>query len=145
MKFLAENRRARFDYEILERFEAGIELKGYEVKSVKNGYMNLSGSYAIIRDGTCWLLNTDIPAHQPKNAPQDYDSKKTRRLLLRKKELSVLTGKLHEKGLSLIALEAHEKHKLVKLTLGLSRSRNKADKREHLKKRSALREMRDAN
>ena len=143
MKYLAENRRARFDYEILETYEAGIELRGYEAKSVREGRMNLQGSYAIIRGGTCWLLNTDIPAHQPKNAPKEYNSTRTRRLLLTAREIAELSGRLNEKGLSLIPLEVHEKRRLMKLSLGIGRSRKKADRREFLKKRSAIREMRE--
>src|SRR3989344_5995193 len=100
MKVLSENRRARFDYDIIETYEAGIELIGTEVKSVKQNRLNLAGSYGIIRENEAWLLNADIPPYQPKNAPPDYDSKRSRRLLLHEKEIKALTGKLHEKGLS---------------------------------------------
>src|SRR3989344_7359202 len=102
MKELAENRRAKFDYEITETFEAGIELLGTEVKSVKNARINLGGSYAIIRKGEAWLIGADIPAYQPKNAPLDYDSKRSRRILLHSEQIKSLTGALKEKGLSLI-------------------------------------------
>src|SRR6266481_8396992 len=114
---IAENRRARFDYEILETHEAGIELIGTEVKSAKNGQLNLSGSYALIRGHEAWLLGSQIPAHQVKNAPKDYDPSRTRRLLLHAGEIQALTGKLHEKGLSLVALNAHLKKGLVKIEL----------------------------
>ena len=141
MKLLSENRRARFDYEILETYEAGIELLGQEVKSVKNGRLNLAGSYAVIRGGQAWLLNADIPAYQPKNAPVDYDSKRSRRLLLHESEIRNLTGKLHEKGANLLPLEAHLKKGFIKITLGLGKSRKKSDKREVLKKRAHEREI----
>ena len=142
MHALSENRRAKFDYEILETFEAGIELLGTEVKSVKESRINLAGSYALVREGGAWLINADIPAYQPKNAPQDYDPKRSRRLLLHKEEIKGLAGKLHEKGLSLLPLQAYLKHGIIKLELGLGRSRKKHDKRELLKARAAGREMR---
>ena len=139
---LAENRRARFDYDILETYEAGIELLGQEVKSVKGGRCNLSGAYAILRGGEVVLLNAEIPAYQPKNAPADYDPSRTRRLLLRRDEIRGLVGKLHQKSLTLIPLQMYVKRGLIKVLLGLGRSRKKHDKREVLKKRGAEREMR---
>ncbi len=142
MKILSENRRARFDYEVLETFEAGIELLGTEVKSAKESRVNLSGSHAVIRGGEAWLLNADIPPYQPKNAPEDYDPKRTRRLLLHQSEIKSLTGKLHEKGLALVPLLAYLKNGLIKIELGLAKSRKKRDKREVLKKRAHEREMR---
>ncbi len=138
------NKRAYFDYEILETYEAGIELKGFEVKSIKTGRMNLAGSYAIIRDNQIWLLNTDVPAYQPKNAPEDYDSKRTRRLLLTKSEIKNLIGKIHEKGLTLTPLKVYTKGKsgIIKIEIGLAKSRKKSDKREFVKKKEDRREMR---
>lgn len=140
--FLAENRRARFDYDILEIYEAGIELLGHEVKSVKGGRMSLAGSYAAIREGSLWLMNAAVPPYQPKNVPPEYEPTRTRRLLLRRDEIKKLTGRLHEKGLTLVPLEAHVRRGLVKITLGLCRARKKHDKRELLKRRTAEREMR---
>ncbi len=123
---------------------------GQEVKSVKGGKMQISGSYALIRPpasgraggGEAWLTNSVIPPYQPKNAPPDYDPERSRRLLLRKEELKNLSGRLHEKGLSLLPLRAYAKRGFVKVELGLGRSRKKSDKREFLKKRAAEREMR---
>ena len=142
MKILSENRRARFDYEILETLEAGLKLSGQEVKSVKAGHLNLSSGYAIIKNEECYLLNAEIPPYQPKNAPKDYEPGRTKILLLHKSEIKTLVGRLHEKGLSLIPLKAYLKKNLIKLELGLARSRKKHDKRELLKKRTAEREMR---
>lgn len=142
MKILSENRRARFDYEILESFEAGLELIGQEVKSIKGGRCNLSSSYGIIKNGEAWLLNAEIPAYQPKNAPTDYESSRSRRLLLHQSEIVKLTGRLHEKGLSLIPIKAYLKRNMIKIELGLARSRKKQDKREYLKKREAQKEIR---
>jgi SsrA-binding protein len=141
MKIISENRRARFDYEILETYEAGIELNGQEVKSIKTGRMNMGASYAIIRGGEAWLLNTEIPAYQPKNAPADYASDRTRRLLLRTSQIKELTGRLHEKGLSLIPVKTYLKKNLIKVELGLARNRKKIDKREVIKKREVNREI----
>jgi SsrA-binding protein len=141
MAVIAQNRRARFDYEILETYEAGIGLKGFEVKSVKTGRINLGGSYVIIRNGEAWLINADISPYQPKNTPPEYDSKKSRRLLLTKKEIKYLTGKLREKRLTLVPLEVYTKNRLVKLKLGLVRPRKKIDKRELIRKRETAREI----
>jgi SsrA-binding protein len=137
---LAENRRARFDHEITDTIEAGIELIGGEVKSVKSGHFELSGSYALIRNGELWLLNSKVPPYQPKNMPESYEPTRTRKLLLKKEEIKALTGKLEEKGWSLIPLHAYIKHGIIKIALGLGRARNKGDKRELLKKRDIERE-----
>ena len=94
METLAENRRAEFDYDLLEKFEAGLEFHGGEVKSVKAGRMELPGSYAIVRNGEAWLINAKIPPYQPKNALADYDPTRSRRLLLQKREIAHLAGKL---------------------------------------------------
>jgi SsrA-binding protein len=141
MKTLSENRRARFDYEILETLQAGIELRGFEVKSAKSGYFDLAGSYAIVRKGQVSLINARIPPYQPKNAPVDYDPSRSRRLLLRKEEISSLAGRLKDKSVHLVPLRAYTKNNLVKIELGLAKSKKKSDKREVLKKRSAEREI----
>jgi SsrA-binding protein len=144
MSSLAFNKRANFDYGIEEKLEAGIELKGYEVKAVKNGHMQIAGSYAVIRRNEAWLLNSHIPPYQPKNTPKDYDPARSRRLLLTKKEINYLTGKLHEKGLTLLPLEVYTKRGLIKLKLGLGRPLKKSDKREVKKKREVDKEIRRA-
>jgi len=142
VEIIAENRRAKFDYKITDKFEAGIELRGLEVKSAKNGRLNLAGSYAILRKNEAWLINADIPPYQPKNTPADYESSRSRRLLLRHEEIKNLIGKLREKSFSLIPLRAYLKGGFIKIELGLGKSRKKKDKREILKKRAAEREMR---
>lgn len=143
MKVIAENRRAKFDYEILDSYEAGIELTGQEVKSAKNGRFNLAGSYGVLRNGEAWLLNSEIPAYQPKNAPADYDPKRSRRLLLRREEIKKLIGKLNEKSSRLVPLRAYLKKNFIKIELGLCHSRKKTDKRELLRKRATEREIRE--
>lgn len=142
MPIITENKRARYDYQILETYEAGIELFGFEVKSVKNGRINLAGSYAIIRGNEVWLINADIPPYQPKNAPPDYDFKRTRRLLLRKSEIKNLIGRTQEKGLTLLPLKVYTKNRRIKIEIGLGRSRKKKDKRELIKKRETEKEIR---
>ena len=142
VKPLSENRRARFDYDIIDTYEAGIELKGFEVKSVTSGRGNLTGAYAIVRGGEVWLLNMEIPPYQPANMPSDYDSTRTRRLLLKKEEIKVLTGKIKERGLTLIPLKLYSKNRRIKIALGLGKAKKKYDKREAIKKRETEREIR---
>jgi SsrA-binding protein len=144
MPDIAENRRARFDYEIESTFDAGIELRGYEVKSAKGGRLQIAGARVLIRGGEAWLVNSHIPAYQPKNTPSDYEEDRARRLLLTKEEIKSLTGAIREKTRVLIPLRAYLKSGFIKLELGLGRQKKKSDKREVLKKRSHEREMREA-
>ena len=102
MGILAENRKARFNYEILETSQAGLVLNGQEVKSIKSGRINLAGSYAVFRGGELFLVGANVPPYQPKNAPANYNPERSRKLLLHKKELRYLTGKVKERGLTLI-------------------------------------------
>jgi len=141
MSSLAFNKRANFDYDISEKLEAGIELKGFEVKAVKGGHMQIAGSYAVIRHNEAWLVNSHIPPYQPKNTPKDYDPARSRRLLLAKKEIEYLTGKLHEKGLTLLPLEVYTKRGLIKIKLGLGKPLKKKDKREVIRKRETKKEI----
>lgn len=139
---LAKNKKAYFDYEILETFNAGIVLKGFEVKAIKNGKINIAGSFVIIRDNQAYLLNADIQPYQPKNTPLDYDPKRTRSLLLQKKELSRLIGLTKQKGLTLIPLNVYTARNLIKIEFGLCRGKRKYEKRETIKKRETQKEIR---
>lgn len=132
---LIRNKKAYFDYEILETFQAGLALQGFEVKAVKSGKINLSGSFVIIRGGEAYLLNADIPPYQPKNTPLNYDSKRTRTLLLNKKEIARLAGLTQQKGLTLIPLRVYTNRNLVKLEFGVCRGKKQYEKRETIKKR----------
>ncbi|MBM3256825.1 MAG: SsrA-binding protein SmpB [Candidatus Liptonbacteria bacterium] len=143
MQSLAENRRARFDYEILETLEAGIVLKGHEVKSVKSGRMGLSGSRVLLRGGEAYLIGAQIPPYQPLNVPETYDPTATRKLLLKIQEITHLIGVLRE-GTTLIPLRIYLKGNRIKLELAVARGKKKHDKRETLKKKTAAREMRRA-
>jgi len=144
MENLAENRRARFDYDVEEKFEAGIELKGYEVKSAKGGHFQIAGAQVLIRGGEAWLVNSHLPPYQPKNMPIAYVEDRPRKLLLTKNEIKNVAGILHDKSQRLIPLRAYLKNGFIKIELGLGRTRKKSDKREVLKKRSHVREMREA-
>jgi len=140
---IAENRRARFDYEISKTFEAGIEFRGYEVKSAKGGRLQIAGSQVLIRKKEAWLVNAHIPAYQPKNMPSDYAEDRARKLLLTKSEIKNVMGMLQDKSQRLIPLRAYLKNGFIKLELGLGRIRKKSDKREVLKKRAHVREMKN--
>lgn len=141
MNELAVNKRARFDYEILETYEAGMELRGFEVKSIKSGRMSLAGSFAVIRGNEAFLLNAVIPPYQAANTPAGYDPERTRRLLLKKSEIRELIGKTAQKGLTLAPLKAYAKRNRVKLLIGLCRHKKQRDKRETIKKRESKREI----
>jgi len=141
MEDFAVNRHARFDYEILDTYEAGIELFGFETKSVKTGHINLTGSFVVIRNEQAVLLNAAIPPYQPKNAPKDYKPDRTRRLLLHKKEIRELLGKTSQKGLTIVPLKVYNKRGRVKILIGLARNKQKHDKRETIKKRDITREI----
>ena len=138
----AENRKARFDYEILEKYEAGIELLGTEVKSVRGGQMSLEGAFVIIRGGEAFLINTNIPPYQAKNAPKDYDPLRNRKLLLTKKEIAELAGSEKNKSLTIVPISVYNKGRKIKVGIALVKGKKKFDKRETLKKRDTEREIR---
>lgn len=142
MKTLIQNRRAKFDYEILETYEAGIVLLGKEVKSLKNGQAKLDGSYAFISNGELMLLNMHITPYQPKNTMGLAEPDRSRKLLLHKKEIRYLIGKLKEKKFTLVPTKVYIKQGKIKLEIGLGRGKTEIDKRETIKKREADREMR---
>ena len=137
------NKKAAFDYEILETFVAGIELLGHEAKSIKMGRFDLSGSHAVIRGNEAYLVGSTIHPFQVKNTPDNYDPMRTRKLLLTRKEINYLLGKLNE-GLTIVPIKSYNKRGFVKIELGLGRGKKKADKRETIKKREVEREIRRA-
>lgn len=141
---LAENRKTRFDFEILESFEAGIELFGFEVKAIKNHKMNLEGSYIFPRYGEFFLVGATISPYQPKNTPKDYEPMRERRLLLHKKEISYLLGKISQKGLTVLPIKAYNKNNRIKLEISLARKFKKHDKREKIKERETKRKIEHA-
>ncbi len=138
---LVEHKKARLDYEILEEFEAGIELFGHEVKSLRTRQGKLEGSHAIVRNGEAYVVGMQIPPYQPANTPESYDPTRSRRLLLTKKELDELEAAEGKKGLTIVPLSVYNKGSKLKLRLAIARGRKKYDKRDVLKKRDAEREI----
>jgi SsrA-binding protein len=141
MKTLATNKKAYFDYEILEKLEAGIVLSGMEIKAVKTGKASLAGSFAIVRNNEAYLLNLSIAPYQPKNINFAYIPDRTRKLLLHKKQITYLLSKKKQKNLTLIPLRMYNKNGLVKIELGLAKGKKKFDKRESLKKKEIKRKI----
>jgi len=142
MPVLAINRKAKFDYQILDKYEAGLVLSGLEVKSIKNGKMSLKGSYVTInKNEEVFLINAQITPFQIKNAPKDYQPDRTRKLLLHKKEIKNLIGKIKQKGLTLVPLRVYTKHRKLKLEFGLGQGKKKTDKRESIKRREDERKI----
>jgi len=138
------NKKARFDYEILETFNAGIVLRGHEVKAIKSGKASLVGAYAKIYNNELWLVGATISPYQENNTPQGYDPSATRKLLLTQEEIKTLTGSLQEKRLTLVPLKLYVFHGKIKIELGLARGKKAFDKRETIKKRDVERSMKRA-
>lgn len=141
MKVFSENKKALFDYEVLERFEAGMILFGQEVKSIRTGHINLAGTYVAIRGMEPFLLGVKIPPYQPNNVGADYGEDRVRKLLLSKKEINYLIGKTKVKGFSLIPLKIYENSGRIKLEFALAKGKRKYDKKEKIKKRDIDREV----
>ncbi len=144
MPVLTVNKKARHDYDILETLEVGIQLEGQEVKSVRAGRMGLLGSYVTIRQGQAWLLNAHVPKYPQAGPLPGYDPYRTRRLLLHRREVARLMGRLETKGLTLVPLSVYTKRSLIKLEIGLGRGKTQYEKRDSIKKRDLDREVRRA-
>ena len=123
MAQLIQNKKVLRDVEVLEHFEAGIELKGYEVKSIRAGNGSLDGAYIVVRAGEAFLVKMHIGPYQPKNQPENYDPEKTRRLLLSKKEIRELADNEKQKGLTLVPLSMYNKKGLIKVDCALVRGK----------------------
>lgn len=141
MKVLADNRRARHDYEVLETFEAGLSLLGTEVKSVKAGNVSLRGAFVTVRGNEAYLTNATIPPWQVPNAPADYDPSRSRKLLLKASELKYLAGSHKTQGLTIIPLSLYAKGPRVKLLIALARGRKRWSKKQVLKERDIKRDV----
>jgi len=141
MANFSTNRKAFFNYDIRETLEAGIELLGWEVKSIKNNKGNLMGSYGIIRGGEVWLVNMNIPLFQPNNIVGKPDPLRIRRLLLNRKEIAEIFRKTESERLSIIPIELYCKRGRIKVKLGLGLPRRRVDKREVIKKRDIAKEI----
>ncbi len=138
---LITNRKANFDYEILEKYTAGIELFGYEVKSLRKSQGSLEGAYVTVRGGETYVTGMFIPPYQVKNTPKGYDPYRNRRLLLTKKEIMALNKAESTKGLTIVPLSVYNKDGLIKLDIAVAKGNKKFDKRELLKKRDSDRDI----
>ena len=143
MKIITENRKARHDYTIEESFEAGIELKGTEVKSMRAGKANLKDSFAIVENGELYLYGMHISPYEQGNI-FNVDPMRPRRLLTHKKEILRLLGKIKEQGLTLVPLKAYFKKDKIKIELALAKGKKLYDKREAAAEKSAKREIEKA-
>lgn len=139
-RVVADNRRARHEYHVLETIECGIELVGTEVKSIRNGQANLKDSHARIEDGEVFLYNSHISPYDHGNR-FNHEPTRKRRLLLNKKEIQKLKSKIQEKGLTLIPLKLYFKTNWVKVELGLCKGKKLYDKREDIAKRDTQRQL----
>jgi SsrA-binding protein len=141
MKALISHKRASFDYEILETFEAGISLLGTEVKSVRGGQGKLEGAYVLIRGKEAFLVGASIPAFQKKNVRADYEPERVRKLLLTQKEIALLEQKSEKQGLTIVPIKLYNKRSKLKLEIALVRGKKKHDKRESIKERDTKRDV----
>jgi SsrA-binding protein len=141
MKTLLENRKAYFDYEILESFEAGIELLGHEVKSIKSGRGIFDGSYISIKDNELWLINFSLPPYQVNNTSKDYEERRPRRLLVGKKDIEYIVKKEKQSGLTIMPISMYNKKNLVKVQIAIVRGKKSFDKRHTIKKRDTERDV----
>ncbi len=139
-RLIAQNKKAYFDFHVEDELEAGLELHGWEVKSLRAGRVNLKDSYAIIHNEEAWLLNAHISPLPEVSTHIQPDPRRTRRLLLHRGQIRRLLGKIQEKGYTLVPLELHWRQNLVKVTLALARGKKKYDKRQAIKERDWNRE-----
>jgi len=141
VKLVQKNRKAWHDYEILDRYEAGLVLAGSEVKSVREGRVNIQEAHAKIRNGEAWVVGMDIALYA--NAgPLNHDPLRTRKLLLKRREISRIAARMKEKGVTMVPLALYFKRGLAKLEVGLARGKREFDKRESIKKRENDRDLR---
>jgi SsrA-binding protein len=139
-KLIANNRRARHRYHVLETYEAGIVLQGTEVKAVREGKVNLGDAYAVERGGEVYLLNCHIGAYE-KAAAQNHEPMRARKLLLHQREIRKLVGTIAQKGFTLVPLSLYFRGDYAKVKLGVCRGKRKGDKREVVRRREAHREI----
>jgi SsrA-binding protein len=149
MPVLARNKKAYFDYEVLQKYEAGLKLLGHEVKSIKDARISLKGSFVTLKqlEGNrlpeLYLINAHVPLYKHAGNIKDYDPYRSRKLLLKKREIAYLVGKKQEQGLTLIPLKMYTKRSLLKLEFALAKGKKKFDKRENIKKRDLERRQRE--
>ena len=142
-RLIAENRKARHDYHVLDTWEAGVALLGTEVKAIREGRVNLRDSYARVNDGEVWMMNVHISPYSHRGYAE-HEDRRQRKLLLHEHEMRKLIGRTVEKGLTLVPLEMYFKHGRVKVLLALAKGKQAHDKRETLRSRDIERETRAA-
>lgn len=135
------NQKAKFNYEILEEFEAGIELLGFEVKAIRAGRGQLDGARIIVRGAEAYLVGFDLPPYQAHNVSETYNSMRTRKILIKKSEIQKLGNTEKEKGLTIIPISLYNKGSKIKVRIAVVRGKKKFDKREVIKKREVGREL----
>ncbi len=141
MATLVLNKKASFNYEFIERLEAGIELLGTEVKSLRSGNATLEGSYIIIRGGEAFISGMTIPPYQVNNTAKDYEPERLRKLILTKNEIEKLAGIESKKGLTIVPVSMYNKNRKIKVDIAIARGKREFDKRETIKKRDSDREI----
>ena len=141
MSAISTNKRGIFDYELQDKFEAGLVLTGAEVKSVKTGHISLRGSFVTMHDGELFLTNANISPYPFAKTFQSYDPNRSRKLLVRKSEIKSLIGKLQVKGLTLVPLRVYTKKRLIKLEFALARGKKAYDKRKDIAKKESKRKI----
>ena len=142
MATFVDNRKAYFNYTIEDKFEAGIELEGFEVKSIRKGQANLTGAFCIVRGKEVFIVGMHISPYQVANMPKEYDPIAPRKLLLNKKEIKVLQDADKAKGLTLVPLSLYSKGRMIKIEIAIAKGKKLHDKPESIKKRDTDREMR---
>ena len=142
-RVVANNRRARHEYEILETLEAGLVLRGTEVKSLRDGQVNFKDSYATVRNGEAWLRGCHISPYSH-GTDANHEPERDRKLLLHKREITRIVGKTAEKGLTVVPLKIYFKGGRIKIEIGLARGKKLHDKRATLRERETRREMEKA-
>lgn len=138
---LISNKKASFNYEITEKLVAGVELFGFEVKSLRKGQGSLESSYVTVRGGEAFLIGAFVPPFQENNTPKNYDPYRNRRLLLTKTEIKKLVDIESAKGLTIIPLSVYNRGRILKIDLGVGKGKKKYDKRQTIKKRDTEREI----
>lgn len=141
MEDFAYNKRAGFDFELLEKFEAGISLLGTEVKSVRAGHMSLRGAFVTIHNGGAYLTNATIPPWQVSNTPASYDPTRSRKLLLHASELKYLIGKVTTTGLTIVPIRVYNNRSVIKVEIALAKGKKQYHKKEKRKEADIKRDV----
>lgn len=140
MPTLAVNRKAKYDYEALDKYEAGLELTGAEVKSIREGGAKIDAGHVVAKGGELWLIGANIAPYKKASNIEDYDPARSRKLLMHRKEINQLTGKLSEKGLTVIPFSLYTRSNRIKLEIWLARGKKTFEKKQKIKERDLSRE-----